>query len=609
MAKFHISKSGKPAQCRAQVGKCPLGGESKHYDTREQAQQVIEQKLSTETDMLSSKSNKKNIDKNTENLVSNLTSILAKNSWNESEEISSMIDNIYENIDQYGEGSEYWDNISQQIQEKVKEEKLKTSDIKKSLETIQNNIENNENMELLKNNIDNYQDASLKEVNLEELTDNLTDAYKKMLSHDDEKIRDLAYQTRMLRDMVSTMEEAEYDDYIEVTKHKDLGDGIYYVRIEDDGEATHYLYYDKNNYLQTMEGDASSLRVQWYSDDEFSSIEKNMYMSSLNGEEKDSVLKQGMLNNLVINSDNKQNAIDRIKNMSTGENKKFVNDREINAIGVSQSILANNTFLHSQVEAGEIEFTGENNKQKADFFRSGIVKMSPKHKNYKKYETNAKQSIKESNANETNSQVKEMLKRGEYPDLQSRAPQDDNIAEKFRAIQEKDPEAFSIIREYSGDGYANYVYTAYGYDKEVYSSKHGKDMKDIEKANAVLKDFHKGVQTQKRNLYRSQRTPRGMSAKQYLDNLNIGDITMTNKITSTSVNYGETDSFGASSNKYEGSENIRFVYHSKKGVYISPISQVEEESEVLLPIGEKMVVTDKFINERGQAYVFFTDVD
>lgn len=42
MAKFHIGKSGKPAQCSAKKGNCPFGSESDHYSSRQEAQKAIE---------------------------------------------------------------------------------------------------------------------------------------------------------------------------------------------------------------------------------------------------------------------------------------------------------------------------------------------------------------------------------------------------------------------------------------------------------------------------------------------------------------------------------------------------------------------------------------
>lgn len=38
MERFHINKNGVPARCKAQPGKCPLGGEESHYNNEKDAQ-------------------------------------------------------------------------------------------------------------------------------------------------------------------------------------------------------------------------------------------------------------------------------------------------------------------------------------------------------------------------------------------------------------------------------------------------------------------------------------------------------------------------------------------------------------------------------------------
>ena len=35
---YHIAKNGTPAICKAQPGKCPLGNQTEHFDTVEEAQ-------------------------------------------------------------------------------------------------------------------------------------------------------------------------------------------------------------------------------------------------------------------------------------------------------------------------------------------------------------------------------------------------------------------------------------------------------------------------------------------------------------------------------------------------------------------------------------------
>ena len=43
MYRFHIGKSGKPAQCEAEIGECPFGENATHYSSKEEAQKHVEE--------------------------------------------------------------------------------------------------------------------------------------------------------------------------------------------------------------------------------------------------------------------------------------------------------------------------------------------------------------------------------------------------------------------------------------------------------------------------------------------------------------------------------------------------------------------------------------
>lgn len=71
MAKFHIGRNGKPAQCRAKSGNCPLGGESEHYGSAKEAAQAIVKNLEKEYGITDSASKKgANTDVKTEDVKS-----------------------------------------------------------------------------------------------------------------------------------------------------------------------------------------------------------------------------------------------------------------------------------------------------------------------------------------------------------------------------------------------------------------------------------------------------------------------------------------------------------------------------------------------------------
>lgn len=60
MAKFHIGRSGKPALCSAKRGNCPFGSADEHYNSREAAQKVVEDRLAKQSGIL--KAQKKRIE-------------------------------------------------------------------------------------------------------------------------------------------------------------------------------------------------------------------------------------------------------------------------------------------------------------------------------------------------------------------------------------------------------------------------------------------------------------------------------------------------------------------------------------------------------------------
>lgn len=52
MSRFHINKNGIPALCRARPGNCPLGGDEKHFKTKEEAQAEADNKNEAEFGIL-----------------------------------------------------------------------------------------------------------------------------------------------------------------------------------------------------------------------------------------------------------------------------------------------------------------------------------------------------------------------------------------------------------------------------------------------------------------------------------------------------------------------------------------------------------------------------
>lgn len=81
MAKFHISKNGVPAPCKAQKGNCPFGGEDSHFNTREEAQSFADKKNAEEFGLINLKNLQEDVNvlkdkmSNVENVLPDLDSL------------------------------------------------------------------------------------------------------------------------------------------------------------------------------------------------------------------------------------------------------------------------------------------------------------------------------------------------------------------------------------------------------------------------------------------------------------------------------------------------------------------------------------------------------
>lgn len=173
----------------------------------------------------------------------------------------------------------------------------------------------------------------------------------------------------------------------------------------------------------------------------------------------------------------------------------------------------------------------------------------------------------------------------------------DRVKESLEGLSEEEK---THIETYSTYKYGEYSAKSYGYIKD--DSKVTDN--DIELINKTIKSIENSGKREKNFIYRGARTPDGVTKKEYLENINIGDVAITNRITSTTRDLSVAHRFNQ--DEYND-EHITMIYHTKKGAYIAPISSNKDEEEVLLGIGEKMVVVDKGIDENNQAYIIFSD--
>lgn len=63
MTKFHISKHGMPAPCKAEKRNCPYGGEESHFNSLEEAQEFIDKKNEERYGLLNSVDERRKMDK------------------------------------------------------------------------------------------------------------------------------------------------------------------------------------------------------------------------------------------------------------------------------------------------------------------------------------------------------------------------------------------------------------------------------------------------------------------------------------------------------------------------------------------------------------------
>ena len=63
MTKFHISKHGMPAPCKAEKGNCPYGGEESHFNSLEEAQEFIDKRNEERYGLLNSVDERRKMDK------------------------------------------------------------------------------------------------------------------------------------------------------------------------------------------------------------------------------------------------------------------------------------------------------------------------------------------------------------------------------------------------------------------------------------------------------------------------------------------------------------------------------------------------------------------
>lgn len=149
-----------------------------------------------------------------------------------------------------------------------------------------------------------------------------------------------------------------------------------------------------------------------------------------------------------------------------------------------------------------------------------------------------------------------------------------------------------VVLNYTGSHYPHYAADAIGLEKSPYYRDRNKIIND------AIKDYQENVTIEPRNVFRGMLVPLGMEPDEYFDSVNIGDVSITTKLTSTSYLRNVATSFS-------GERHIVSVYHTKKGAPVESMSVNEFESEIILPVGEEYVCVGKRYDHEADTYVFY----
>lgn len=571
MAKFHIGRGGKPAQCNARKGKCPFGSEEEHYKTREEAQKSIEKKLTGINAVLESAKKQKekenliekeeyNDEKHRQDIVEKMAqyTLQLKNDEIDRNKMSNLMNLLmqYENmpIEHY-----YWRSVEKEIQD-VLNSNYFGQEYTNAAKTFINNILDKEQSW----DIDEYDDIDYNDKQIKQIKVRLS------------SINKFSHAGRFLRNY------EEYDDYFPYV-HKDLGNGFYYARAWE-SEPYGILYYapndaipiDDKRFTKQIHGD----NINIIEEAGFKGVEKK---------EIESLLNNGALAKIGTTSEKSRDIA--YNELFEDRGAPYVMGNFSKIMGTHANIQAQNTYIQKNYNDIELRNPSDNNKTNTEFFGVGISltkeknkEIAEKYKNTEEHKS-IKFSIENGNHRKDNIDKEELRK----------------VKNDYKRMEKESPYTKHLLKEYTAGDYVYFAGRSHGVDRKE-SIITDKELKEL---NDTIKTISDNSVSNYRTLYRGSRGPSNMSAKDYLDCFETGDVVVSNKMLSTSLDTKVSNQFGI--DRKDNSPSVLFVYNSKKGAYVEPISQMRGEKEVVIPIGEKMVVVDKTIDKYGRAVIFFTD--
>ena len=607
MAKYHINSKGVAAKCSAQHGNCPFGGESQHYDSLDTAKKEAEKQLAISHAILESLSStapekgeiiNTNIptEEDREQFVDNVFNVFKQlheeSIEKDTDKYVELVDSLYDNLHLVKDGDEDWEKVELLVSKMAKSNGLDKNYADNVEKFIENMIPKHYGQSPFKN-MEDYEKVE----NAEELFDRLQDMELQNINSE-----------IIAGDIARRIENSDYE-----IDMRDIGKGFYAIHIARPTSrmgAGDYLMYAPDGF------DTENIEIDFTLNTSSAMFADGSL--GLDGIDKDGV--RDMVDNGLLqiykkprveedgseydadeeyagdyeeNENRFTRSTMREKLYDSIERKEIPVDKGVmKSLAIAKNLSQGNTFLQRNYPEVSLKLSGDMKKDGA-IFESGISIVD---------KTNDKVVENYKNSSLYNKSTKAIRERKLY-----------DIQESYSIEDEKENAAALLEEEYAYEDYYDFItYSSERYS--IYSARaHGyrKDESEIEdyhiaEFNKTLKDFNKNTAPRTRALFRGATTPRGITTEEYMKQFNIGDVTIPNKATSTTIDSNIVKSFG-NTKRGGNSERITFIYHTKKGAYIAPISNFPVEEEVILPIGEQMVVVDKGRNENGEPFIVFSD--
>lgn len=380
----------------------------------------------------------------------------------------------------------------------------------------------------------------------------------------------------------------------------DLGDGFYYVE-EKAGKNNPFGDYQ---YMYAPEGfhDIDTISTSSYTKfdrkpDRNKFVLKGMGMSDFDEDTKHQIMNHRYVIAAAQNANNASRTVletdddeekrrvaetmtERILSTTFRSDVPQIEDNDIGDIHVAHRISKGKTFLQESV-GQEFSLNGPHSVQRVRLFRMGLAPRGQVEvdDSFQSYADDIVYST-EFNRTANDEQAVHKSFRGEL-----------DSAVKFMDDTDKYPGIKSTILDYTSNSYKFYARDSMGVgDDPSYREK-------TERINTVVKDYQESNKVQPRTLFRGARPPYGMTAADYYDTVEVGEIVTTTKLTSSTYSVSSVSDF-------VNNNNIVSVFHTSKGMSIETFSEYDEEREILIPAGEDYVCIGKVYDEEDKKYVF-----